>query len=475
MVSRRLIMNSVAGPKQMALALIILLSLPDLHAGTTADKEPPSVSGSVSDSATAESPRTSKPIEDLFAPRISIESIKAEAINIGARAVKELPGADSVALLGDVYRNNGNSTDAVKCWRKSLQLDPNNATALNGMAWVAMKKAEYDKAVNLWREAIRINPDLPGVHLALAGALICLGESEEAIASLKRDIETASRPGLTYVTLGNQHLLLGQYEEAKAAFTAAVPYASSRANAYYGLATVHARLGEADKSRQYMDTFKKLKEEEMEALKKRDRAFDDLAAVCENAAQTHTDIATVYLRNNRLGEAEQLLRRAARLDAKSVPCRQILASVYQQTGRNAEALSMHEKLSRIEPNEIGHYFNMGICAALLGQFDRAERSFRKMIEIAPKQAAGYREVARFYLMTGRKPGEALVLAQKAADLEEAADIFFVLSWACEANGDIEGSLRAISRAMELAPYDIDYKRTYDRLKKRQEQETKDDG
>jgi tetratricopeptide (TPR) repeat protein len=453
----------------MVLVLIILLGVHDLHAGITTNKKPSFVSGSVSGAAAADSSATSRPLKGLFAPGIVVESIKAEAINIGVRTVKELPGADSFALLGDVYRNNGNSADALKCWRKSLELNPKNATALHGMAWVAMKKAEYDKAVELWREAIRINPELPDVHLALAGALACLGKSEEAITSLKRDIETASRPGLSYAMLGNQHLLLGQYDKAKAAFTAALPYPSSCCNAYYGLATVHARLGEMDKSREYTDTFRKLKSEEMEAMKKRDRAFDDLTSVCEHVAQTHTNIATVYLKHNRLEEAEQLLQRAARLDSDNVLSRQILGSVYQQTGRHAKALDMHEKLSRIEPKNTVHYFNMGICAAMLRQFDKAEQSFRKMIEIAPKQAKGYREAARFYLMIGRKQGEALVLAQKAADLENNADTFYVLSWACEANGNIEGSLGAISRAIKLAPDNADYKLTYERLKKQEGQ------
>jgi tetratricopeptide (TPR) repeat protein len=332
-----------------------------------------------------------------------------------------------------------------------------------------MVKAEYDKVVELWREAIQIAPELPDAHLALASALACLGKTEEAIISLKREIEINPQPGVSYAMLGNQYLLLGRYDKAKAAFTAALPYTSSRGNACYGLAAVYARLGEMDKSREYTNTFRKLKEEEMEALKKRDHDFNDLALVCEQVALTHTDIATVYLKHNRLGEAEQLLQRAARLDADNVLSRQILGSVYQQTSRQAKALDMYEELSQIEPKKTVHYFNMGICAGTLGQFEKAEQSFLKMIEIAPKQAQGYRETARFYLMIGEKKGEALVLAQKAADLQNDADTFFVLSWAYEANGYIKDSLRAISRAIALAPNNADYKRTYEQLKKQEGQ------
>jgi cytochrome c-type biogenesis protein CcmH/NrfG len=65
-----------------------------------------------------------------------------------------------------------------------------------------------------------------------------------------------------------------------------------------------------------------------------------------------------------------------------------------------------------------------------------------------------------------------VLAQKAAVLQNDADTLYVLSWAYEANGYIKDSLRAISRAIELAPNNADYKRTYEQLKKQEGQNDK---
>lgn len=427
-------------------------------------------SGLPYEDGTSGPPETSGPLEVLFAGVMSVESVKTESVDVAVRAAEDLPGADSIAVLGDVYNDSGNSSDAVKCWRKSLELDPNSAPALNGMAWVAMKKAEYERAVALWRQAIQINPDLRNGRLSLAGALACLGRTEEAIAVLEEDIATTSNPALSYVMLGNQHLLLGQYEQAKAAFSAAVPYASARHNAVYGLATTHARLGQMEKSREYMEAFRKLKAEEMEKLKKRDRAFDDLATVCKNAARTHTDISVIYIRRGRLREAEQLLRRAAHLDPDNVTGRQILASLYRRVGRLPEALGINEELIGIEPNEIGHYLSAGISAAMVGESGKAEQFFRRMIEIAPTKAVGYKELARFYLMGGTNPSEALALVKKAADLEQDADILYVLSWALEVNGDNDGSMRAILRAIDLAPDNPGYRNTYERLSQQEMQD-----
>ncbi|HLB73835.1 MAG TPA: tetratricopeptide repeat protein [Sedimentisphaerales bacterium] len=412
----------------------------------------------------AEVPQTSpNGPESLFAPDIEIDSIKAEAVDVALQLTQDLPGSKSIALLGDVHLNNGNSTEAVECWRKSLELDPNNAVAFNSMAWIAMQKAEYEKAVDLWQRVIQIDPDLPGVHGALAGALVCLGRSEQAIESLRRDIQLSPKPAHSLVMMANQHVLLNEYEKAKAAFKAAIEHQPNLLNAYYGLANAYARTGEMETSREYMNTFRELKVKEMEALKKRDKAFDDLKSVCREVSETHTAIGRLYLMNNRPAKAEQLLQRAAQLDPENTVTRMILASLYQQTGRNDHALRLYDELIRIEPGRVEHYMGKGICAAMLGQLGTAEKAFQEIIRLYPTQAVGYRELARFYLMARIKPAEALQLIRKAVDINSSAENFYLLSWACEINKDQQGAIKAIRRALELEPNNEDYRKIFQRI------------
>lgn len=412
----------------------------------------------------AEVPQTKpKGQESLFAPDIEIDSLKAEAVDVALQLTQDLPGPKSIALLGDVHLNNGNSKEAVECWRKSLELDPNNAVAFNGMAWIAMQKAEYEKAVELWQRAIQIDPNLPDVHGALAGALVCLGRSEQAIESLKRDIQLSPRPAHSLVMMANQHMLLKEYEEAIAAFKAAINHQPGYSSAYYGLANAYARTGEMEASREYMNTFKEMKVKEMDALKQRDKAFDDLTSVCQEASKAHAAIGRLYLMNNRPAKAEQLLRRAAQLDPENTVSRIILASFYQQVGRNDQALRIYDELIRIEPGRVEHYINKGISAAMLGQLGRAEATFQEIIRLYPTRAIGYKELARFYLKAGAKPAEALALTRKAVDINGTAENFGLLSWACEVNKDQQGAIDAIRRALELEPNNEDYNEIFQRI------------
>ncbi len=418
----------------------------------------------------AEFPQTNpKGPESLLAPNIEIDSVKAESVKVALRLTQDLPGPKSIALLGDVHRNNGNSTEAVECWRKSLELDPNNAVAFNGMAWIAMKKAEYEKAVDLWERAIQIDPDLPYVHGTLAGALACLGRPEQAIESLKRDIQLSPKPAHSLVMMANQHMLLKEYEKAKAAFKAAINHQPGYLNAYYGLANAYARTGEMETSREYINTFRALKAKEMDALKKRDKAFDDLRSVCRKVSETHTAIGRLYLMNKRPAKAEQLLLRAAQLDPENTVSRMVLASLYQQTGRNDQALRLYDELIRIEPGRVNHYIGKGICAAMLGQLGKAEKTFQEIIRLYPSRAIGYRELAHFHLMTRTKPAEALLLIRKAVDINSSAKNLYLLSWACEINKDQQGAIEAIRRALELEPNNEDFKKILQRISRRDKQ------
>ena len=471
-ISGRVIIIALAVVALIAVAALILTSVwePYNKAIETAPvrSSPAAEPSTAVQEPAAEVAQTSpKGAESLFAPDIEINSVKAESVDVALQLTQDLPGPKSIALLGDVRLNNGNSAKAVECWQKSLELDPNNAVAFNGMAWISMKKAEYEKAVDLWQKAIQVDPNLPGVHGALAGALVCLGRSEEAIESLRRDIQLSPRPAHSLVVMANQHLLLKEYEKAKASFKDALKHQPGYSNAYYGLANAYARTGEMETSREYMNTFRELKEKEMEALKKRDKAFDDLRSVCRKVSETHTAIGRHYLMNKHPGKAEQLLQRAAQLDPDNTISRMVLASFYQQTGRNDQALQLYEELVRIEPGRIEHHTNKGICAAMLGQFGIAEKTFQEIIRLYPARDVGYRELARFYLMTMSKPSEALLLIRKAVDIHSSTDNFYLLSWACDINKDQQGAIEAIRRALELEPDNEDFKKIFQRLSKQE--------
>jgi cytochrome c-type biogenesis protein CcmH/NrfG len=59
------------------------------------------------------------------------------------------------------------------------------------------------------------------------------------------------------------------------------------------------------------------------------------------------------------------------------------------------------------------------------------------------------------------------LAEKAVRLEQRAENYFVLGWACDLNGEAVYSLAAMEKAIQLAPNNVRYKQAYEQAKKKQ--------
>jgi tetratricopeptide (TPR) repeat protein len=417
--------------------------------------------------STGLSPKPSnETLEPLVATPLTVEALKKEAIDIAVQLTKDFPkDVRAVFQLGVIHKSLGNSAKAGKCWEKCLEINPNYVEAYHNLGRIAFQKGTYEKAIELWQKAIEINPGLPGIYNSLGSALMCLGKAEEAVNAFQKDIEISGESVHSQFMLGEQYQLLKDYEKAGKCYETVIKMAPGYTQAYYGLATVCERLGEKDKSRDFMEKFKKLKLLEMEALKDRDSAFNDLVSTRQTVAQAHTDVGRLYYLRRSSAKAEKLLQRAATLDPEQSECRVMLASLYEQDERLAQALECYEELSRIKPDNVNCHGNIGVISFQLKRYDDAEKAFRKVIELDPNQSFGYHYLAYLYLQTNRKLPEAGKLAEKAVAMEKTGENFFILSWACNVNGDRAGAMSAIQQAIKLEPSNMMYKQMYEQLKK----------
>lgn len=407
-----------------------------------------------------------RPVNSILTPKQEVAALKKEAINAAIQLTQDFPkDAEAFFMSGFVYRNQGNSEKAVMCWERCVELDSNHTKAYHGMGEVALDKGEYEKAVELWQRVLEIDPKLPGVYNSLASALMCMGKAEEAVKAFQKDIEISGQSVHSQFMLGKQYQLLKEYEKAGKCYETVIKMAPGYTQAYHGLATVCAMLGEKEKSKGFMETFRNLKDEEMKVLKEQDSASDDLASVRQTVAQAHTDVGQLYYLRRSSAKAEKQLQRAVTLDAEQPGCRILLAELYQQDGRVIQALQLHEQLAMIEPHNTVHHSNVGILSLQLQRNDDAEKAFRKVIELDPKQSFGYHYLAYLYLQMNRKLPEAGKLAEKAVALEKNGENFFILSWACNVNGDRASAISAIQQAIKLEPGNIEYRQMYEQLKR----------
>jgi tetratricopeptide (TPR) repeat protein len=115
-----------------------------------------------------------------------------------------------------------------------------------------------------------------------------------------------------------------------------------------------------------------------------------------------------------------------------------------------------------------NYLLVGLLYARLNRFDDSKASFMKSIEYSPESPNGYRELARLCLHTRTDIAQAKILAEKAVSLSPVAPNYFVLSRAYDSNGDRQGAISALEKAIEIDPNNQEYRRIYDVIANRKQ-------
>ena len=400
-------------------------------------------------------------------PEQEVAILKKEELELAERLMKDFPDSvNAIMLMGNLWERHGDATKALKYFKKVLERDPKRADVYKGIGWFFMHKEQYEPAIEYWQKALEIDPNIPDVHNNIALALMGQNKQSEAIEELEKDIKISPGSSFSYFLLGQIYLSQKEYEKARDNYEKAIDIQPNYTNAYYALFTLSAKLKQPDKAKEYMAIFKKLKAEEMKFLKDRNEAVDDLIDMRKGAVDTYLLAGQMYQARGNFQKAEEILKKAATLDPNNILCLERLASLYLTSNRITEAIPLYIKISEINPKDPLCHLNIGILSMRSKQLDIAEKAFRKVIEVAPGLSAGYCELARLYLKTGRGFPEARELAEKAVALEPTAPNYFVLCWACDMNGDTENALKAIVRAIQLEPTNLKYRNVYEHIKSR---------
>ncbi|UCG59539.1 MAG: tetratricopeptide repeat protein, partial [Phycisphaerales bacterium] len=397
-----------------------------------------------------------------------IAELKEEEVQLAEQLMRDFQANEnSLMIMGNVLHRHGNAIEALKFMNQALKINPRRADVYSAMGWLSIQKGEFEQAIAHYRKALEIQPNLPNTRSNIAHALVVLGRHDEATKELNREIQTAPDSAFAHFLLGQAYLQQKQYDKARESYEAVIKIDPQYAKAYYGLATVCAKLGNGDGAGAYSEKFRKLKAEERKDLSDRKSVErDDFLDTQKTSALTFIEAGQLYVDAGKLDKAEQLLRRAAGLDPENVVCFREIASLYQKSNQPSKALAMLERASEIEPENPMWYANIAMLSAQLQRFDDAEEAFRKVIAMAPGDSNAYRHLAHLYLRTDTKLAQAKQLAEKAIALEATAANYFVLSLACNKNGDTAGALSAIKRALELEPNNPQCRRLYELILQR---------
>ena len=392
-----------------------------------------------------------------------VAKLRTASVKLGQRLVTEFPRqAESHVLLGNTYRQLGQSTQAAESWNKALALDAQRADVYTYLAILAEEKGDAEQALGYWKKVLLLKPRLPGLRDSLANTLMTLNQWDNAIEVLHEEMQLSPQSARTHYLLGRAYSQQNRFTEAASHYEKTIVLDPNWTEAYYELATALMRSDQRQKAQNYRRLFREHKQQEKERAygytEQEDllRAKKTLAGLCANAA----DLYQAVHQDNMVLE---LLKRVVVLDPNNLGVRKRLAARYQALGRLPEALDECEQIARLTPDDPVCQMLIGSLSLRMGRYARAESAYQKMITLAPKLSAGYHELAKIYLKTRKNLPQAQILAQQAVRLDPTAGNYYVLALAHHENGDKSSAIKALKQAIQLDPDNQAYRRTYYQL------------
>ena len=338
--------------------------------------------------------------------------------------------------------------------RNYLDANTGSVDHLRLLGHALSKQDRYAEAEQTVRLAISIKPDFPHLHEDLGSVLALQDRHEEAVPCFERAIQLEPRLPLAHKKLGHSLALLGRGREADAAFE---EFFEQKPRArQVALAMDHLHAGRKDEA---VDTLRSTLREDpdnVDALRclagiymREDDRLSDAEALLRRATACAPDftaawamLGTMMHQANRYLEAIDCFRTAVSLEPDNAAAWGGLGNAYGHAGEAEKAIDAYSRSIALKPDVAGVHMGYGHVLKTVGDQVRALEAYREAIRLKPDYGEVYWSMANLKVFRFEDSEVAAMQEQVGrADLSEAADIHFqfALGKALEDQGDYDAA------------------------------------
>lgn len=155
----------------------------------------------------------------------------------------------------------GKYEEAIECYDKVIELNPNYAPAWYNKGVALAKLGRYEEAIECYKKAVELNPDYVDAWFNMGVAYAKLGKYEEAIKCYDKVLELNPKDYYAWNNKGVALAKLGKYEEAIECYKKAIELNPNYADAWYNLGLALTKLGKYEEAIKCFDKVLQLKPE----------------------------------------------------------------------------------------------------------------------------------------------------------------------------------------------------------------------
>jgi tetratricopeptide (TPR) repeat protein/anti-sigma factor RsiW len=377
-----------------------------------------------------------------------------------------------------------------------------SAAAHNDLGLLYETKDDLAEALAHYQAAVATAPQVALYHFNYGMALQNIGNLERAAEELELATTLAPSWGEAFQSLAEVCSPLERHADALRAVDAALSMRPQSPDLWVSRGRVMAEQDRSGEARQAL--LKALELETNYAAACRDLGdlchhedqLDEAEQLLRKAIELDPSdvgafniLGNIYTSGGHYAEAEQALREAIRLDPAYALAYSNLGYVYRRGGQTAEAEKMYLKAIELDPDSPIAYTNLGELYRRLGRLDEAERLLRAGFELDPLNAMALNNLAGLYHYNRRQFDEAEKTYRRAIELfpsfpypygnlgnlllergklDEAEKMYHktleligdkpesVVTWVslgklCEKRGDPAAAIQAYRKALALRP------------------------
>jgi tetratricopeptide (TPR) repeat protein len=289
--------------------------------------------------------------------------------------------SNSWFYLGNINSLKKQWKDAIKYYKKVIEIEPKAFSAMRYLAEVYIKINDFNSAVGYLEKAIELNPEKGEPYINLGYVFNRLGKYDEAILLLEKGARlNPANLSYAYSNLGVAMKGLKKYSEAKNYFDKALSLNPSSEE----ISIIYVNLGNlasGDKAIQY---FK--------------RAVD----VYPENAMAYYNWGTLLMNMDILDEAEQKFRLSLEFDPYLAEAYHNLGNVLlrkkdlKETENYDEEEVFLRKANGLKPDNAEILYSLGEVLRLQKKDAEAIMAYRKSIELNPRYKIGAYAPSRYY-------------------------------------------------------------------------------
>lgn len=293
-----------------------------------------------------------------------------------------------LSSLGNLYVKSGDDEKALAYFNEIIRIDQKNVEALNSLGGIYRRLKKYDDSISVLERAVIADESNVQSFYNLGFTFKLMGKYDDALNCFNRVVEENPEDVLAFNHIGSIYALKNQHKDAVSSYLRGLKIDLNHPILHLNLAKSYDTLGEFEKTQSEYEAALKTKPGWLEAIenyadlllkKNKTRNAGELVRHALNLnpkdAAMHTKLGDVYTKQSDFDNAEVEYNEALKIRPEFPKALSGLASTYESTGRNEDALEIMNRMETAAPED-----SSMLCqyAHILLSADRIEEAGKKI-------------------------------------------------------------------------------------------------